>query len=172
MKLHIGSRVRSEGWKTLDINPGPEVDFVGDCRSLAQFPDASIETIYASHVLEHIPHRLIHGALTDWLRVLEPGGTAMISVPDFELLTRLYLHPQVKPENRLFIMMMIFGGQIDSHDFHYVGLDQALLAGTLQHVGFVDIARVEDFGLFDDTSRMKYLGVPISLNVVARKPRA
>ena len=171
MKLHIGSRKHHDGWKTLDIPPGPDVDFTGDCKDLSQFADGSIETIYASHVLEHVPYnREMLKTLKEWFRVLAPGGSVMISVPDLETLCRLFLHPQMTTEHRFHIMRMMFGGQIDPHDFHYAGLDWNFLATYLKQAGFIEIARVPEFGLFKDTSAMKVGGVPISLNVTAHKP--
>ena len=170
MKLHIGSRSRAEGWTTLDAEPGPEVDYLGDCQSLTQFADQSLDTIYASHVLEHLPYRQIDPALKDWCRALRPGGTVMVAVPDFEVLAKLYLHPQAALEDRFLIIQMIFGGQLDKHDFHRVGFNAELLHYCLNEAGFTQIARVADFGLFDDTSRIKYRGVPISLNMTAKKP--
>jgi len=171
MKLHIGSTVRAEGWKTFDINPGPEVDFVGDCRDLSRFPDESIEAIYACHVLEHLPYRRDLGvALKEWLRVLERGGSAMISVPNLNVLCHMFLNPKFSVEDRFFVMQMMFGGQMDAHDFHCVGFDEGILRACLTEAGFADTVRVHGFGLFEDTSVAKFLGVPISLNLTARKP--
>ena len=83
MKLNIGARTRAEGWHTFDIVPGPEVDFVGDCRELSQYAANSVDTIYASHVLEHVRYATeLAPTLKRWFLVLKPGGTLMIGVPD------------------------------------------------------------------------------------------
>lgn len=170
-KLHIGSRVRADGWKNFDIIPGPDVDYLGDCRDLSQFRDGSIDTIYASHVLEHVSYQgMVQQALQEWFRVLAPGGTLMVSVPDFEGLARYFLEPQHTMEQRFHIMRIIFGGQIDEHDFHAVGFTLEFLTDYLAHAGFSDIRRVEGFGLFKDTSTLMLGGVAASLNVMARKP--
>jgi hypothetical protein len=68
------------------------------------------------------------------------------------------------------VVRMIFGGHVDKHDYHQVGFDFGILAYFLREAGFVDIERVDNFGLFDDTSRLVFTGVPISLNVTARRP--
>ncbi len=170
MKLHIGSNFAAEGWTTLDINPGPGVDHVGDCRDLGQFADNSCETIYASHVLEHIPYREIDAALKEWRRVLKPGGLLMVAVPDLDMLARLYTQPQMSLQDRWFIVQMMFGGQSDPHDIHYVGFHDELLGYYLREAGFVEMRKVENFGLFNDTSGVTYKGLRISLNLTARKP--
>ena len=66
-------------------------------------------------------------------------------------------------------MAMAFGAQKDPHDFHYVGLTFEFLRNFLLEAGFSRIERVKEFGLFDDTSALKYADVPISLNVIAYK---
>ncbi len=178
VKLNIGSRKRAsgqdaDGWKTLDIDPGPEVDFVGDCCDLAQFADNSVAALYASHVLEHLSYQgKVQAALAEWFRVLVPGGTAMIAVPDMEMLCRLYLHPGHTAEQRFEIMRVMFGGQLTPFDFHAVGLNLELLSLYLLNAGFQDIARVESFGLFKDFSEAKLGTIPVSLNVTATKPKA
>ena len=55
MRLHIGGEEIKEGWKILNIQKKPGVDFIGDITDLSQFDDESIEEVYASHVLEHVP---------------------------------------------------------------------------------------------------------------------
>jgi predicted SAM-dependent methyltransferase len=171
MKLHIGARTRAEGWKTLDINPGPEVDFVGNCSDLSQFTDASIDAIYASHVLEHLRYdQELPGALGEWFRVLRPGGDVMISVPDLETLCHLFIRPNISQKDQFHVMRMMFGGHTSPYDFHYVGLTWRFLAQYLRVAGFQDITRVERFGVFNDTSMLMFGGVPISLNVKAIKP--
>ena len=65
MKLLIGSRTRHSGWKTLDLVAAPEVDYVGDCAKLMQFDTSSIETLYASHVLEHVPYAALPATLAE-----------------------------------------------------------------------------------------------------------
>jgi predicted SAM-dependent methyltransferase len=171
MKLHIGSRARAEGWKNLDIEPGPEVDYIGDCKDLAQFASDSVDAIYASHVLEHLSYQKeILRALKEWRRVLKPGAPVMISVPNLEILCRLFLDPQLKAEHRFYLMRIMFGGQIDPHDFHRVGFNWEFLGSFLAEAGYSDIRRVQEFGLFEDGSTTKFAGLPISLNVRAVKP--
>jgi len=170
-KLHIGSRVKADGWKTFDIDPGPGVDYVGDCRDLSRFADGAVDTIYASHVLEHVSYQdALQATLSEWFRVLAPGGQVMISVPDFELLCRIFLQPNLGTQQRFHVMRIIFGGQLDQFDFHAVGLTMEFLTIYLTNAGFVDIKRVDQFRLFNDGSSLKLGEVPISLNVAASKP--
>jgi len=169
-RLHIGGMEKRPGWKILNVQPGPDVDFVGDCTDLGRFADGSVQEIYASHVLEHLSYQdRLPRALGELYRVLRPGGAAMISVPDLEVLCRLFLDPRAKVRDRFEIMRMAFGGQMDPHDFHFVGLSYDLLYNFLFRAGFSRIEQVKAFGLFRDSSTIEYMGEPISLNVVAHK---
>jgi len=170
LRLHIGGHEKKEGWKILNIQPGADVDFVGNCNDLGQFADGSVAEVYASHVLEHLGYQsALTRTLVGFHRVLRPGGKAMIAVPDFELLCRLFLDPRATPVDRFELMRMIFGGQMDEHDFHCVGLSYEFLSHFLLGAGFARVERVEDFGLFCDSSVGEYLGRKVSLNVVAYK---
>jgi hypothetical protein len=51
-----------------------------------------------------------------------------------------------------------------------MGFTQDLLAAFLHGAGFDQVERVEDFGLFDDTSRSTIGPIAISLNIQARAP--
>jgi predicted SAM-dependent methyltransferase len=171
VKLHIGGRTRTPGWTSFDIAPGPEVDLMGDCRDLSRFEDDSVDEIYASHILEHLSYRNeIVPALKEWYRVLLPGALVKISVPDFDVLCRLFVRPDLSPAERGEVLRMVFGGQMDEHDFHRAGLTFELLSMLLTMAGFAGIKRVGRLGDFDDTSRLELKGVPISLNITARKP--
>jgi predicted SAM-dependent methyltransferase len=170
LRLHIGGQQKMPGWKILNAQPGPDVDYVGDCSDLSQFADESVEEIYASHVLEHLGYvEQLPRTLAEFHRVLKPRGTVKISVPDFEVLCRLFLDPKHGPAERFHILRMVFGGQTDEHDFHRVGLTFELLSQFLSGARFTNIQRVGDFGLFDDTSSLRFSGVPISLNLTAAK---
>jgi predicted SAM-dependent methyltransferase len=169
MKLHIGGIEKKEGWKILNILTGPDVDFTGDITDLSQFADASIEEIYASHVLEHVPQKKIFDTVKGMHRVLMTGGKLFVSVPDMDILCRVYLDQNASPEIKYHTMRMMFGGQVDAHDFHYIGLNQFFLTSLISQAGFTKFERVTSFGIFKDTSDYQPYGFPISLNMVAIK---
>ncbi|MCA9135469.1 MAG: methyltransferase domain-containing protein [Planctomycetales bacterium] len=55
------------------------------------FATNSIDLIYTSHFIEHLTRHEARTLLKDALRVLKPGGTIRIVVPDLEGAARLYL---------------------------------------------------------------------------------
>jgi len=171
-KLLIGGTSKAPGWEVLNIVPGPYVDHVCNARDLSRFPDNTFSALYASHVLEHFDFKKeLLPVLEEWHRVLNPGGNVYISVPDLEVLARLFLSKdRLNIQDRLFVMAMIFGAHVDEYDFHFTGFDQDFLATFLHEAGFVNMRRVSSFGFFHDTSIMQFKGVPISLNVIAKKP--
>jgi predicted SAM-dependent methyltransferase len=170
-KLHIGGHVRKPGWEVIDANPGPCVDHVGNANDLTRFETGAFGEVYASHVLEHFDYKdELFATLKEWHRVLAPGGMLHISVPDMDTLARLFLdRQQLSMDERFLVMRMMFGGHIDKYDYHVVGLNEEFLLRFLFAAGFVQAARVPEFGICDDTSSLKLKGTLISLNVTALK---
>jgi predicted SAM-dependent methyltransferase len=169
-RLHIGGREIRDGWKILNIQPGEGVDFVGDIQDLSQFADESCNEIYGSHVLEHISQARMVPTLKGFHRILKRGGRLMISVPDLEVLCKLFVRPQLDVLARFHIMRMMFGGQTDAADFHHIGLTFEFLSEYMGAAGFSRMERVAGFNLFNDTSSFApYDNVPISLNVIVYK---
>ncbi len=177
MKLNIGGTEKKEGWKIMNIQSGgegdyspdkDEIDFIGDITDLSQFDENSIEEIYASHILEHVTQEDMKATLKGIYRVLQKNGKFYVSVPDMDILCRLFLNIR-DPKARFHIMRMIFGGQTDKYDFHYFGWNISFLKGYLIGAGFKNVKRVKNFELFKDTSEYAPYGQPISLNVIAYK---
>ena len=173
MKLHIGGMEKKEGWKILNIqkNDGKEkdVDFVGDISDLSQFDDGSIEEVYASHTLEHVNQKNIRKTIKGIYRVLKDGGKFYVSVPDMDMLCKIFLDPKPPVGIKYEVMRMIYGGQMDEFDFHYFGWNMLFIEYFFTEAGFKKIERVKSFSLFKDTSEFSFYGVPISLNVIAYK---
>ena len=171
-RLHIGGKVRSDGWEILNVLPGPYVDHVCNANNLPQFEDNTFTEIYASHILEHLDYTgELTNTLKEWNRILTPGGKVYISVPNLDVLAELLLPGnKLTIDERFFVMRMIFGGHMDKYDYHMVGLNQEFLTNFLRNSGYVNINKVKNFDLFDDTSSMIFKEVPISLNMIAEKP--
>jgi SAM-dependent methyltransferase len=84
--LHFAPEYCLEGW--LRRRPGLDYvtsDFAGGGADLRldmtaiDLPDASVDVVIASHVLEHVADD--RAALTELCRVLRPGGRAIVMVP-------------------------------------------------------------------------------------------
>jgi SAM-dependent methyltransferase len=61
-----------------------EIDLIADIQDLHPFADASFDTILCSQVLEHVPHPW--EALSEFARVLRPGGCLVLSVPHLSMI--------------------------------------------------------------------------------------
>lgn len=173
LRLHIGGEEVRAGWKIVNIQAKPGVDHVGSATDLSAFAAASVTEIYASHIYEHLDYKdELPNALHEAFRVLRPGGIIRIGVPDLDALCRLMLTPGLDVHQRYHVQRMIYGGHVDDFDYHYVGLTFDILSVFLTDVGFTAIRRLPSFDLFKDATTTEYLGVPVSLNVMAMKPQA
>lgn len=82
-RLEIGPGERPiPGFESLNIEPNGFSEHIADASGPLPFDDNIFETIYASHVLEHIPWYMTEVVLQEWIRVLQPKGTLEIWVPD------------------------------------------------------------------------------------------
>ncbi|OQS01608.1 UDP-N-acetylglucosamine-peptide N-acetylglucosaminyltransferase [Achlya hypogyna] len=163
-----------DGWQIVDIQTTATStpDHVTDMQDLRGFANNTVTAIYSSHTLEHSGYGADSGyavevVLREWFRVLAPGGALFLSVPDLRTLATLLLRPSITLDESFHVMRMVYGGQVDTHDYHKVGFTYPILRLYLERAGFCSVSHVKSFGLFPDTSDLEYMGVPISLNVVA-----
>ena len=169
MKLHIGGKEIKDGWKILNIQKNEGVDFIGDISDLSQFQDNSIEEIYASHVVEHIDQKNIKSTLKGINRVLKDGGRFYVSVPDLDILCRIFIDKNAPTKVKYHVMRMMFGGQTDNFDYHYFGWNYEFMNSYLLEAGFKKNEKVKTFDIFNDTSSFAPYGPLISLNIIAYK---
>jgi predicted SAM-dependent methyltransferase len=82
LKLHLGcGPVRKEGWLNVDLFGEP--DLLLDLREPLPLADGSCQVIYSEHFFEHVDYPAgAQRILADCLRLLVPGGTFSVGVPD------------------------------------------------------------------------------------------
>ena len=168
-RLKIEGEKPAPGWQNLSDTPADGADHAGDVRDLSRFSDGQFELVYTCHSLNHLSLLEILPVLKELARIIQPGGRLMISVPDLEVLCRLFGSPHLGVNERFHVMRMIFGGQTNESDFNRIGLNHEFLQHYLLAAGFRSVNRVDGFGQFDDASELKPFGVPISLNLTASK---
>ncbi len=79
------------GFETLNIRTDLNVDYVVDAAGPLPFADGTFEIVYASHVLEHISWRHHWEVLKEWTRIIEPGGSLEIWIPDGLKMARAFI---------------------------------------------------------------------------------
>lgn len=150
-KLNLGGGSASiPGFENIDRKTGGEV------YPLAR-PDGSADQIRASHVIEHLSFADAEKALADWFRVLAPGGSIFIAVPDAEKIAGAIASGDTMAP------FYLMGGQTGPDDFHRSCWTRERLTAVMRLAGFDSIEEWKSDGL--DTSAHK-----VSLNLQAKKP--
>lgn len=177
MKLHLGCGKRYiPNFIHIDAIDYPHVDHVATIDNLSFVGDNTVDLIYNCHVLEHFKRREVAKVLTEWKRVLKPGGILRISVPDFASLCAVYQRNGELEQ----VLGALFGRQDYLYNIHYNVFDEVSLTKTLEEIGFINVRRYDwrdtEHAEIDDYSQAyiphmdKENGMLISLNVECTKP--
>jgi predicted SAM-dependent methyltransferase len=137
VKLDIGGgkNKRDADYIAVDSHGEPDVKAL---MWALPFKEGSVDSIWSSHTLEHAPHGKIVDTLREWLRVLRPGGRAIVQVPDFNYVARYWL---LGPD-RAWAEAMVFGLQTNEGEYHRSAFTADTLKGDLEGVGF-EVKRIE-----------------------------
>jgi predicted SAM-dependent methyltransferase len=90
LQIGCGSK-RHSGWMNTDLIGTPGIDFALDIEKPLPIPDAALDAIYASEVIEHISRAEAKSFLEEAHRALKPSGVLRLTTPDLEAVCRLYL---------------------------------------------------------------------------------
>jgi cephalosporin hydroxylase/predicted SAM-dependent methyltransferase len=90
LNLGCGKRYHA-AWLNMDYVPAHASVMKHDLNEPLPLEDASCSVVYHSHVLEHLTQSGGKALLKECERVLAPGGTIRIAVPDLEGIVREYL---------------------------------------------------------------------------------
>ena len=136
----------------LDINPDWNPDIVADMCDIGNIGE--FDYVQSVHSLEHLYPHDVDRALKEFLRVLKPGGTVMIFVPDLE-----GVHATLDPlyesaSGWICGLDMIYGKKSFIEDSiymsHHTGFVNDTLRQFLEDAGFVNVRtqRIANYNLF------------------------
>lgn len=152
LKLHLGCGENYKpGWVNIDL--GKKADVPLDLRRALPFDDASCSMVYGEHFFEHIDYpEPASFLLTEYLRVLQPGGTLSLVVPDIELVLNAYVNggtPEYYEAQRTWhpawceTHMDHINYNFRQDGEHRYCYDFETLSRLLERSGFVDVHRRE-----------------------------
>ena len=158
MRIELASGERPfDGYLHCDQRLLPSTDLVCRVETLP-FATDSVDSLLASHIIEHFPYAGIVSVLSEWRRVLRPGGTILIITPNLGYIAHGYTElwmDYTEARNRL------FGGQDYEGNFHYTMFDSHSISRSLEETGF---GRIENV-----TANYEKRKVPMSLYFSAEK---
>jgi predicted SAM-dependent methyltransferase len=168
--IGAGEAIR-EGWITIDLLES--CDLYWDLRRGIPFPDNSVDVVYSSHLMEHMPYDAGQELLRQALRVLKPGGTISICVPNARLYINAYVNGTALPDDHDFWEPALVSREgLDLVNYvaymggaHLCMFDEDTLVARLERAGFTE-ARIRSFDASIDLPEREFE----SIYAEARKP--
>ena len=159
LELGSGPKKGSNGWTTIDLYGA---DIVHDLRAGIPFSSNSVDRIYTSHMLEHIPYRELLIFLNECYRVLKKGGELSVCVPNAGFYINAYSEKKYfKSYSRGYQPAVVnTGSLIDQINYiaymdqlHKYMFDEENLVNTLKKVAFTRVELRNFDGSIDLESR-------------------
>lgn len=122
----------------VDIDPSCSPDVVASMTDLGEI--GPFDLVYCSHALEHLTKHEAVKALSEFYRVLAPGGRAIVTVPDLEGVMPTDEVLFVASAGPITGIDMIYGASwlIDERPYmkHQTGFTKATMEAALKLAGF------------------------------------
>lgn len=136
-KLNLGcGHIAKEDFINVDMRELPGIDVIADVTSLPFEPE-SIDTIYAAHLMEHFPEKVLCDVvLPHWFQLLKQGGDLIVIVPDAQAMIDEYVKNKFSFDE---LREVIFGGQEYEGDFHFTMFTPETMVGLLKESGFLKV---------------------------------
>lgn len=139
IKLDLGcGGAKRKGFLGIDVILGPGVDLEHNLLEGIPFKTKTVDEIYSSHFLEHLPDGKIVFLISECARVLKKEGKIEIEVPDLDAVLRKFLEMDEATREKKG-WDWIFGNQRTEYEYHRTGFDRARLEELLKEAGFYKI---------------------------------
>lgn len=126
-------------WTNQDIRWDCGADLVCSADDLPS-ADCSVDELRAMDLAEHFPVMKIPALFAEWHRVLKPGGTLTMRVPNLQKLCEYIVQRADDPERLPGLIENLYGGHKygpdGCYDTHHWGWTPASLHATLDEAGF------------------------------------
>lgn len=168
LNLGCGSDIR-EGYINVDLHERPGV-FAADLSQIPwQWSDRSADEVMMLDFLEHFEIRKSRSIVKECARIIRPGGTLVVQVPDMEICCAAILRqadvpcnvcgdampPGTEYEGCLrcgtdwvdvseAAMKRMYGGQDYTGNYHMAGFTRDTLSSLLESCAFIGVRFVED----------------------------
>ncbi|MBI3850078.1 MAG: methyltransferase domain-containing protein [Verrucomicrobia bacterium] len=148
LDLGAGRVPGRNGWTTVDGEKGADIQF--NLLNRFPLPDESVEKIYSSHALEHFFYVEMMGLLRECHRILKPGGTISICVPDATIYIAGYQNPEPMREREAGFFQTAFHYHTPIDYLNYIAymwndhrhlFDESNLIAILRAASFQDVIR-------------------------------
>ena len=137
--------------RRLDIDASVKPDVVGTMTDMSAVPSGSVQAVFSSHNIEHLYPHEVPLALTEFLRVLDEEGFAVITCPDLQSVCQLVAEDKltepayVSPAGPIAPLDILYGhrppmARGNLFMSHRCGFTRKVLLGTLQAAGFKSVA--------------------------------
>lgn len=100
------------------------------------YEDASVDLIYCSHSLEHLPIRHAKMALSEWGRVLKTKGKLYLAIPDLQIIIHKLLDENISEQMYDWLLYTLFGYQTHTENNDPSILDYEIDPGQFHVTGF------------------------------------
>ena len=152
VKIELGSGAKKgkDGWITVD-QYGADINW--DLRRGIPLPNGSVDKIYSSHLLEHIPYQQLIPFLRECRRVMKSDAEFSVCVPNFRLYVDAYKNKKLFRSRDTWWQPGIVdtGSSIDQLNYlaymldeHKYMFDEENLINTLIQAGFSN-AQLREF---------------------------
>jgi len=161
-KIEIGSGQNPQpGCAHVEVTSNfPDVDIVCDVSSeRLPIADGVSDEVLANHVIEHIPWRNLTFVVSEWNRILRPGGRVVLRTPNLKKICEQYLKGEISPEwpadmdalidtfgsfgPSQWALVKLFSGQDYPSNFHFNCLDFNSCKSLFEKNGFVDCKEID-----------------------------